>query len=535
MNYLRSSPGARLLAHDFLWLALIGLLAQAFWAWRLEHPTYMDAYYYATNGRRLAEGLGYSEMIIWQFLDEPAALPAPSHTYWMPLPSLLAAAGYRLFGDFRGAQIPFWLLAGLLPLVSYTISRHIGGERWQAWTAGLLTAAGGFFAVYWNQPESFAPFAWAGSLCLLCLALAEARRRWLYWFLAGVAAGVAHLTRADGLLLLLVGAGFCFRPGVARLLNSSVAPKRPAFSRQTAALLLLLAGYFLIMGGWLARNEVVLGRPLPGAATQTIFMTTYDDLYAYGRVLTPAAFWQWGWANIVASRQEAVSVAVQTFVVVAGLIFLAPLIGFAWWRLSRRPVCRVWLAPLTVYTLLLFASMSLIFAFPGMRGGLFHSVTAVWPWFMALAAAGLALVIESVAARRPYWNARLARRVYAAMAVLLAFGLTFLVGLTRGTGEREAGVYRQIGLLLPAGAVVMVGNAPALYYHTGLAAVSVPNEPPHIMLQAARQYSVTYIILDENRPRPLDDFYQALLALPELRLVEQFDDVKIYQVTEVTP
>jgi hypothetical protein len=529
----RFAPGARLLVRDCLWLALIGLTVQAFWAWRLEHPTYMDAYYYAGNGRRLAQGLGFSEMIVWHFFDQPAALPVPSHTYWMPLPSLLAAGGYKLFGTFRGAQVPFWLLAGLLPLVSYTISRHISGERWQAWTAGLLTAGGGFFAVYWNQPESFAPFAWAGSLCLLFLALAHVRRPARYWFLAGVAAGLAHLTRADGVLLLLVAGGWWFwqaGPGLVKARDGV-----PAARRHTAALLLLLAGYFLIMGGWLVRNGLVLGRPLPVVGTQTIFMTTYDDLFAYGRALTPALFWQWGWANILASRWAAVWAAVQTFIAVAGLIFLAPLVLFAWWRLWRLPAGRTWLAPLTTYTVLLFVAMSLLFAFPGMRGGLFHSITAVWPWFMALAAAGLALVIDAVAARRPYWNAHQARRVYAAMAVVLAFALTFAVGLGRGTGEQEAAVYRQIGLLLPPGAVVMVGNAPGLYYHTGLAAVSVPNELAPIMLEAARQYGVTHVVLDENRPRPLDDLYRATLTLPELRLVEQFDGVRIYEVTAVSP
>jgi hypothetical protein len=535
MKRLHPSPGAGLLIHDYLWLALIGLLAQAFWAWRLEHPTYMDAYYYATNGRRLAAGLGFNEMIIWHFLDKPVALPAPSHTYWMPLPSLLAAAGYKLFGTFRGAQIPFWLLAGLLPLVAYTISRHIAAERGQAWTAALLTAAGGFFAVYWNQPESFAPFAWAGSLCLLFLALGGTHRRRLYWFLAGVAAGLAHLTRADGLLLLLAGVVIWFWPHLTSLIEGSGGRKLPAFGGQIAALLLLLAGYTLVMGGWLVRNGVVMGRPLPVAAVQTIFMTTYDDLYAYGRVLTPAAFWEWGWANILASRWAAVSVAAQTFLAVAGLIFLAPLIGYAWWRLSRMPECRNRLRPLTAYSLLLFAAMSLLFAFPGMRGGLFHSVAAVWPWFMALAAAGLALVIEAVARRRPFWNARQAQRVYAATAVLLAFGLTFLVGLSRDVGEREAAVYRQIGQRLPAGVVVMAGNAPGLHYHTGLAAVSVPNEPPSIMLQAARQFGVTYLILDENRPRPLDDLYRGVVTLPQLRLVAQFDDVKIYEIRGLTP
>ncbi len=67
----------------------------------------------------LAQGYGFSEKIIWQYLDDPQGIPTPSHTYWMPLTSILAAAGYAIQDNFRAAQIPFWLLSGFLPLLSY--------------------------------------------------------------------------------------------------------------------------------------------------------------------------------------------------------------------------------------------------------------------------------------------------------------------------------------------------------------------------------------------------------------------------------
>ena len=114
--------GDKTTRRDLLWIALLGLCVQAFWAWRLQHPSYFDAYYYTTNAQRLAEGHGFTEEIIWQYLDDPQGLPTPSFTYWMPLPALLGAAGYTLTGTFRGAQLPFWLLAGLLPWLGYAIS-----------------------------------------------------------------------------------------------------------------------------------------------------------------------------------------------------------------------------------------------------------------------------------------------------------------------------------------------------------------------------------------------------------------------------
>lgn len=49
---------------DWLALGLLGLLVQGYWGLRLDGPTYMDASYYATNGRRLAAGEGFTELVI---------------------------------------------------------------------------------------------------------------------------------------------------------------------------------------------------------------------------------------------------------------------------------------------------------------------------------------------------------------------------------------------------------------------------------------------------------------------------------------
>ena len=205
MNSTSPQPSANWRRTDWLWLALIGLLFQAIWAVQMPTPTYMDAYYYTTNGQRLAAGDGFTELVIWQYLDDPAGLPTPSHSYWMPLTSILAAAGYSLGDGFWAAQLPFWLLAGLLPLLAYWISLQFFSERWQVWTAVLLTISGGFYTRFLNQPSTFVPFAWAGGLCLIFLAFTQQRPAKRWWFLAGLTAGLAHLTRADGALLLVVG------------------------------------------------------------------------------------------------------------------------------------------------------------------------------------------------------------------------------------------------------------------------------------------------------------------------------------------
>ena len=522
-----NAAGKGLAMMDWLWILLVGLLVQAFWAARIEQPTYMDAYYYASNGQRLAAGYGFTEMVVWQFLDEPEGLPAPSHTYWMPLPSLLAAAGYRLLDHFYGAQLPFWLLAGSLPLLSYIISQQLSGVRWQAWTAALLTASGGFYNVFFNQPTTFAPFAWAGGACLLFLALAHRQPAWYWWLLAGLTAGLAHLTRADGMLLLMVG----LFVGLIEIRDWRLEIRLISnFQSSIVTLGLLLVGYFLVMGGWFIRNWLVLGRPLATAGTQTIFLTTYDDLFAYGRSFDLSYLVTWGWGNILRSRLEGVSLALQTFVAVGCLIFLTPFVLWAWVVIRRNASRWLLLRPVTWYALTLLVTMSLIFTFPGGRGGLFHSSAALWPWLMALAAAGIDLAVNWTARYLRHWRPERASRIFAGLFVVVAFAMSFALALPRAANSEEGLFYEQIANRLPAGAVVMVGDAPGFYYHTGLAAVSVPNEPVEVLLQAAARYNVTYLILDENRPQPLDVLYGGQIASPHIRPVADFDDIRVYQL-----
>lgn len=505
---------------DWLWLALIGLLVQGFWAVQLDYPSYTDAYYYATNGQRLAQGQGFTEQIIWLYLDDPAGLPTPSHTYWMPLTSLLAAAGYWLHDSFRGAQFFFWLLAGLLPLLTAMIVVWLGGRRWQVWLAGLLTAAGGFYAHFLSQPSTFAPFAWAGGGCLLALAMATEKRdplsvRWRWWLLAGILAGLAHLTRADGLLLLAVG-------GLVWLVGWR--------SHSPLSLVGLLAGYGLVMGGWLLRNGLVLGTPLPTSGSQTIFLTSYADIFAYGRSFDLAHLLAWGWPEIVRSRLAGLSVALQTFMAVSCYIVLTPFVLWGWGQRARQNWCQ--LAPMSLYALALLLVMSLLFTLPGSNGGLFHSSAALWPWFMALAAVGLDRAVEWLALRRPRWRADEARRVYAAIFVVAAFGLSLLVGLPSGSGVvvEEATVYGEIKSLLPETAVVFAGDAPAFHYHTGLPALSAPNEPPVVLRQMAQRYGATHLLLDSSPPPALAALYAGEIAVVSIHLIAEVDGLRLYEL-----
>lgn len=507
---------------DLIWITALSLLVQLFWATRLSHPSYFDAYYYSINGRQLATGQGWTEPIIWQYLDASTTLPAPSHTYWMPLTSIIAAGGHMLAGDgFRAAQIPFILLTTTLPLLAYAIARRLFPERWAARTAAFFTMAGGYYAGQWNQPSTFALFAWVagGGLFVLGLAMEQQRKR--LWFAAGVLAGLSHLTRADGLLLLAVGI----------LLLLII--KEAGLFQKAQLLAVYIGGYLAVMGGWFVHMWRVTGSPLSTVGTQTMFLTTYDDTFAYGRQFTLQSYLDWGMGNILRSKLTAVSLSAQTFIAVTGLFFLGGFILWAWIKLGRKPkteplpelvegkgVTYLFLRPFTLYTITLYASMSLIFTFPGQRGSLFHSSAALWPWAMALAAVGIGFVVEWVATKLPHWRPEKSKPLFAGLFVIIVFVISIVLSSTRPSNNDEAALYAKLGAQMESGERVMLGDPLAFQYHTGIPAVILPNESPAVVLEAMAQYDIDILLLDPDRVQPMADLYDGNIIVPALELVQ---------------
>src|SRR5512138_1944583 len=80
-------------------------------------PNYTDAFYHYNAAVRLAAGQGLTDMYLWTYIGAPEHLPesgvTPSHLYWMPMTSLLAAVSMKLLnsvGSYGAAQLPFTLL-----------------------------------------------------------------------------------------------------------------------------------------------------------------------------------------------------------------------------------------------------------------------------------------------------------------------------------------------------------------------------------------------------------------------------------------
>lgn len=301
-------------------------------------PGYTDVFYHLNAANRLVTGKGLTDSYYWTYIGATDMLPAPSHLYWMPLTSLSAAVGMWLLNapnSYTAAQLLFSLMFAGLVLVGFWCGAYLGGTRRHMWVAGLITLFSGYFVRFWGAIDTFAPYALAGSLSLVFLGLSnraetKPKRTLIYAALGGAFAGFAHLTRADGVLLVIVGWAAL---GWSLLFNRS--DKRMGFGRLISQGVALTLGYAVVMLPWFLRNLNVLGTPMPLGGTQTIWFTSYDDLFNYPPLATPAILFANGIGDFVASRWLALTNNFGTFVAVEGLIVMAPLMLVGLWQRRR--------------------------------------------------------------------------------------------------------------------------------------------------------------------------------------------------------
>jgi len=534
---------------DWLILFCLALVVRLLTAWLLTGPPYMDAYYYTVGAWRLAEGDGFTEPFLWHYLDNPTGIPRPGFLYWMPLPSILAALSVRvgaLFSPLLGrsflvAQLPFVVLSALLPLISYSVAWQATGLRRHAWTAGLLTLFSGFFFPYWTLPETFTPFAVFGSLALWLAGrgmqeaggrMQEAGgrmqdagcRRQAVGLLVGLLVGLAHLTRADGILLLPVVALAPLLSPRSRTAHhrNPIIRKKPGFIVRWS---LIILGYLLVMGPWFLRNLSVIGAPLSPAGIKTLWLTTYDDFFCYGCDLSPGSYLAWGWGNILHSKLFALWTNFQRLMAEDCMVFLLPFVFTGLYRLRRR-------LPFTLSItclFLLYLAHSLAFTFPGWRGGFFHSSAALLPFLHAAAVDGLDAAVRWAAQRRR-WNLRQAQAVFSTAAVIAAVILSVHAAVGELPSWRDAdAVYREAGAWLdargaPDSTRVVVGNPPGFWYHTRMPAVVVPNGDVEDLLKVTDRYHVEYVLLDRNRPAPLAALYAGEESCARLVVVKTWGE-----------
>lgn len=511
---------------DSLFLCLLAMLIGIFAASRIQNPGYTDAFYYFDAGQRLAQGKGLTDAALFSYLGTNTnrlapGLPIPSHLYWMPGASLVAAAGMTIGGPtFKAAQCFFVVLYAALVVLTFWIGVVLAPpgrpprQRRIGWFAALLILFSGFFMPYWFTTATFAPFGVAGALSLLGIGLGRRTGNARWYLLGGIGAALAHLTRADGLLFVLVLLIVALWPR----------PQKPRIAWKAA--FYGLVAYGVAMSPWFIRNLNAVGVPLPAGGLDTAWMRSYDEIVNYPPGASVDRFLSWGIGNILQSRWEALQANLQRFIAEQGMIILIPFLLLGLWRLRRDPA----LNGLILYALGMHAAMTFVFAFPGMRGGQFHSASALLPFWAALGMLGLDSIIDWIAPKRR-WRAGEAKIVFGSAIVVWAVYLS----LTAWAGKAAewnalAPRYEDIDRLIPADAVVMINDPSAFYYFTGRSGVPVPNAAPDVIPTLAARFGVNYVVLDGNRTEPFGDLYAGQNVPPFLELVAVTGEFRVYKV-----
>lgn len=519
--------GPSLGARRALFAIFLGsLVVRAVAASTLHNPGYLDAFGYFHVAENLANGRGLTEDFVFSYVDASPlarALPHPSHLYWMPLTSVVAWLGMRafswLFSPFAASQAPFVVLGALLPPLAAALAFRLHRSRALAAQAALIAL---FVPSYFDRfcvSEPMAPFAVAATGLLLLVA--RPRVSLASVTLAGLCAGAAHLTRADGVLLVAVGAVVLARASSSARANA-------------ARVGLFLGAYAVVMAPWWVRQILVAGTPFPGAGAKTALFRSYDDMFAFEAVVSLSRLFEGGVAPVLAGRGAAL-VANATELTSVFQVVLLPMAVYAYATLARdrQRVVR----PAALYAVALVAFMTLVTPYPAQFGSLYRSSAALVPFVAALAPAGAA------AAARRYARWRGHDPLGAARVFGWAFALSFIalagvyhareLGLLASDAEpwnTRLDAYRAIGTYLdadrraPGGSrAVLTTNPPAFTLATGRPSAMTPTDGPSATLHAADRVGARYLVLESNLTWAFP-LWQSRGVLPGYRFVRDFAD-----------
>src|SRR4051794_6714009 len=466
-------------------------------------PAYPDSFYYVDVARQIAAGHGFNVDVVWIFAEVGGAIPAhpvlpiPSNAHWMPLASIVQVPFIWLLGPTAVASaLPFAFIGALVAPLTRAIARDAGATPLVATGAALLTAFPGLSLAFMVQPDNFSLFQplVAASLWMAARGL---KGEPIAFILAGLLAGLATLSRNDGLLvfgvLLLAVVWDRWRAWRSGRWGASRIP--------LGAVVASVALFAVVIVPWYARQLAVFGQLSPSTASGKVLFI--QNIGEWDSITTPATLQHLlaqGWGSLLASRVDGLVNAIVIFSVLVGVVVLVPFGLMGAWRRRRS----VDFGPYFTYVAVLFAFSAIISAVHVPGGTFIHSAVALAPHGYILALEGVAAAVAWVAARRPRWNVQSATRVFIASAVGLALGSSAFYGAVaiRGWDAVRQQRIAVAGALNAAGAGagdrLMSIDSSGYKYWTGRGGVVTPDDPLDTVRDVARAYDIRWLILERR-------------------------------------
>lgn len=494
-------------------------------------PGYMDADYYFAGGVQLAQGKGFTEPYIWNYLSNPQGLPHPSHTYWMPLASIVSALGMWLTGQttYAAGRLPFILLSACVPLLTAALAFDISRQTRLAMTSGLLSIFSLYYAPFMPVPDNYALFMLLGGTFLL---LAPRDQKWIPLAL-GALAGSMTLARSDGLLWLgLAGLTVLWKSAHE---NGARNTLKKRFSIVFRSGFLALLGYLLTMGFWHVRNIYLFDSFMTPGGGRLLWLQSYNETFIHPpEALTCERFLQGGWDLALQNRVRAFSFNFGNTFAAQGGIFLFPLILIGLRRLRRDLRTRI----AVTGWLILFAVMTVVFPFAGARGSFFHAGAAFQPYWWVAAPIGMDIVVSWLQ-RRGQFSDKNAPYIFQGIIVLLALLMTaYIVNLrvVAGGWAEDDAVYASVEeKLLDNGIspmeVVIVRNPPGYFISSGRPAIALPFGDEETILRVAEKFGAGYLVLEKGGTfEAIQDLYDDPQGHPAFVYLGEVDEAKLYRI-----
>jgi 4-amino-4-deoxy-L-arabinose transferase-like glycosyltransferase len=501
------------------WFVLIlaaGLVVRLVLAAMAQHPGIADPAHYYNLAQSLLEGRGFVIDFIWQYHQPPLDVTHPID-YWMPLPAVWPAFGMALLGKtVLAALIPSVLIGTALAVLTYMIAAAAGlsiPARLMAMATIIFLPEFVLGSVRTDTMISYVLFA---GLALVCF-YSGLRGRFVLLPLAGAFAGLAMLTRQDGIILapaMVLGILIFWRFGDRSL------PLR--------WLLTLPLAWLLVIGPWLIRNYFVIGSFFAPGASRTMFMTSFIDQFSYGRTLDLQHYLAWGWPNILGNIAfhilANVKVAYTTLDIALPIIAL---IGIGGWIATRDKERLLLLVTPVIFIGGLFVFYSFLTPFHSMGGSFKKSYMVLIPFLAVASAWALDTYVQ------PKRIASIATALIALFMLLNAIELVradFTV-LNRYNNQMLAlkDTLNALGDTNGDGRITVMAQDPFMLNYHGFFALMLPSDDRDMILEAAHRYRVDYILLPADR-ESLDALYNGVETDPRLPLVGTSGDFQIMGV-----
>ena len=495
-------------------------------------PGYMDADYYFVGGIQLAEGKGFTEPYLWNYLDDPSGLPHPSHTYWMPLASIVSAIGMWMTGQstYGAGRASFILLSAIVPLLTAALAYSVSQRTLLAMVSGFLSIFSLYYAPFMPVPDNYVLYMLFGASFLL---LAPRREKWIP-LTFGALAGLLTLARSDGLLWLGL-AGLTVMLKSSTKLDGSKATSREWFQLALPAGLLVFAGYFIVMGGWHFRNQNLFGSFMTPGGGRLLWLENYNQTFIYPPDrLTKEGFLRAGWDAAIQDRLGALSANLGNTFAAQGGIFLFPFILIGLWRLRRDLRTKI----AVTGWLILFFAMTVIFPFAGSRGSFFHAGAAFQPYWYVAAPIGLDAVI-AWARKHGKFTDQNAPMFFQIILVMLAIMMTsYLVNfrvISSGWAKDDTIYPRVEEKLLANGIgphdVVIVRNPPGYFLASHRQSISLPFGDESTILAVAERYGARYLVLEKDGTfDSIQDLYDHPEENRSFQYLGEVDGARLYRI-----